>query len=345
MTTRKRNDWLEADQSEDDDQGYDSENLDSRGTALGARDQKRRKVDIGSESDSDADGVSARPTRDGLIIKKKNRDQDQGQDQSQDEEEVAENEIAEIPQIQKSHRASDDDPTKILKALTPKQLAKAQKAAKRTGVIYLSRVPPFMKPQTVRNLLEPYGEIGRIFLTPEDPAAHTRRVKAGGNKKRSFVDGWIEFVNKKNAKIVAETLNTHIIGGKKGGWYHDDVWNIKYLKGFKWHHLTDQIANENAERAARLRTEIAHTTRENKVFLQNVERAKMLEGMQARYEATGKSGKGNAIVTEESPEKEAGRRKDYTQHFRQTEVRTKSARKKGDNDQQEDVKRVLSKIF
>ena len=24
------------------------------------------------------------------------------------------------------------------------------------------------------------------------------------------------------------------VGGKKGGWYRDDVWNAKYLKGFTW---------------------------------------------------------------------------------------------------------------
>ena len=35
---------------------------------------------------------------------------------------------------------------------------------------------------------------------------------------------------------------------KKGGYYHDDLWNMKYLNGFKWSHLTEQIAAENAER-------------------------------------------------------------------------------------------------
>ena len=37
----------------------------------------------------------------------------------------------------------------------------------RRGVIYLSRIPPFMKPQLLRSLLSKYGEILRIFLTPE----------------------------------------------------------------------------------------------------------------------------------------------------------------------------------
>ena len=40
----------------------------------------------------------------------------------------------------------------------------------RRGVIYLSRIPPFMKPQLLRSLLSKYGEILRIFLTPEGNA-------------------------------------------------------------------------------------------------------------------------------------------------------------------------------
>ena len=34
---------------------------------------------------------------------------------------------------------------------------------------------------------------------------------------------------------------TKFSGGKKSGFYHDDIWNIKYLSGFKWSHLTEQI--------------------------------------------------------------------------------------------------------
>ena len=30
-------------------------------------------------------------------------------------------------------------------------------------------------------------------------------------------------------------------GGKKGGYYHDDIWNIKYLPKFLWSHLSEKI--------------------------------------------------------------------------------------------------------
>lgn len=35
------------------------------------------------------------------------------------------------------------------------------------GVVYLSRIPPHMKPLKLRHLLEPFGEVLRIYLAPE----------------------------------------------------------------------------------------------------------------------------------------------------------------------------------
>jgi len=69
-----------------------------------------------------------------------------------------------------------------------------------------------MKPMKVKSLLSHFGEIGRIFLSPEDPKVYARRVRFGGNKKRNFEEGWVEFKNKKAARLVAETLNATIIG-------------------------------------------------------------------------------------------------------------------------------------
>ena len=41
------------------------------------------------------------------------------------------------------------------------------------GIVYLSRIPPFMKPLKVRHLLSQYGEVGRVFLQPEGVHATT----------------------------------------------------------------------------------------------------------------------------------------------------------------------------
>jgi ESF2/ABP1 family protein len=316
MATRKHNDFLSVDKSDDDtSQGYDSEVEDLK---KGGRSPKRRKVE--SDVADDDEEVLAEDNR-------------EDEDDSKDTE-------ASGSRPTTSHKSTELPG--VSKPLTKKNLVASTTAIKRSGVVYLSRIPPFMKPQKLRSLLEPYGTINRIFLSPEDPASHTRRVRNGGNKKRSYTDGWVEYVNKVDAKHACELLNARIIGGKKGTYYHDDVWNLLYLKGFKWHNLTEQIAAENAARASRMRAEISKTTKENKAFVQNVEMAKMLEGMEAkeaakRRRADEDSGRKREVAKEQK-ERKGGERPRY---FKQTQV----ASKKGSEVQPEQVKRVLSKIF
>ena len=51
-----------------------------------------------------------------------------------------------------------------------------------------------------------------IFYGRTDPAAMKRRIKAGGNKKQQFTEGWVEFLNKEHAKNTAELLNSQPMG-------------------------------------------------------------------------------------------------------------------------------------
>lgn len=277
MPTRRRNEYLDAADSDSEggsDHGYDSEAAEqSRGTIAG-RATKRPRLEEGSDDESVSQNDFAEAE----------------QDPSPEADSMKELAAA----ISEEDDASDETARPIsLKTSTPKQVAAAQKAAKRSGVVYISRVPPFMKPQTLKHFLAPHAPkgLGRIFLTPEDHAAHIRRVRNGGNKKKSFTDGWVEFVSKRDAKRAADLLNGNIIGGKKGNFYHDDLWSMKYLKGFKWNHLTEQIAHENAEREARMREEIRRTKQENKAFVEDIEMGKMLEGM-ATKNAKRKGGDG-----------------------------------------------------
>lgn len=283
MAVRKHNEFLDGDESDFDDQrSYGSDaNEESRAT-VGGHASKRRKVtkDLAddfedSEEDVIRDDRFPLPTED--IDKETPEEHEQG---------------AENARSDQTRLPDKDATTERSKRKMAKQLEASQKAVRKSGVIYISRIPPFMKPQTLKHFLEPHAPkgLGRVFLTPEDHAAHARRVKNGGNKKKSFTDGWVEFHSKTEAKIAAETLNGNIIGGKKGNFYHDDLWNIKYLTGFKWNHLTEQIANENAERAARLRDEIRRTREENKAFVEDVERGKMLEGIENKKAKRQKAG-------------------------------------------------------
>ncbi|KAF9153985.1 RNA-binding ATPase activator esf2 [Linnemannia schmuckeri] len=184
-----------------------------------------------------------------------------------------------------SKRVRGAKKTKKVKPLTPEELEKFQAARDKTGIVYLSKIPPFMKPVKLRHLLGAFGELGRVYLAPEDPKVAARRKKYGGNKKQNFTEGWVEFKDKSIAKQVAKSLNATIIGGSKKSFYHDDMWNIKYLPKFKWDHLTERIAYENASRAQRLQAEINQAKRENKTILTNIEKAKMIKNMEEKKAA------------------------------------------------------------
>ncbi|KAG9644921.1 FAD/NAD(P)-binding domain-containing protein, partial [Aureobasidium melanogenum] len=342
MTSRKRNDFLDHGISdEEEDAGYNSEEQEE---SRGARSIKRRRVEQDSDDDDqdfdDEDEEALDKTS--AIAKKPAPVAPKGRLELDDEDAddfVPEDDEDDNDDPETATKATSSTREKTVKPLTQKQLLKAQKAAKKTGVIYISRIPPFMKPATLKHYLSPYGEIGRVFLTPEDPVAQKQRVRNGGNKKKSFTDGWVEFINKKDAKAAAETLNGNIIGGKKGNFYHDDMWNMKYLTGFKWSHLTEQIANENAERAARLRAEVARTRRENKSFVEDIERSKMLEGMRAKKAAQAD----RAGVASEPAS--AGGVRELKRDFKQNEVKSKKIKDSSKSAQSEDVQKVLSKIF
>ena len=155
-------------------------------------------------------------------------------DQILSESEPVEEEVVEERSLQK--------PKNVLRS---DKVSESRAAIAKTGVVYLSRIPPRLSPTKIRQLLTPFGSsILRIFLAPESTAEHTRRVKAGGSKRRQFTEGWVEFEDKKIAKKVAGLLNAQRIGTKKGDFWYDDLWCIKYLPKFKWHHLTEQIGTD-----------------------------------------------------------------------------------------------------
>ncbi|KAJ1720721.1 RNA-binding ATPase activator esf2 [Coemansia erecta] len=185
------------------------------------------------------------------------------------------------------------------KRVSEKDILQAQKREKKSGVVYMSRVPPFMKPAKVRHLLEKYGEIGRIYLVEEEDKRRKQRVKSGGNRRKQFVEGWIEFKNKKYAKAVAGMLNNTQFGGKKHGFYHDDLWNLKYLPKFKWRHLTEQLASERASREQKLQSSVSQSRKELDEYVRNVERAKMIQGMREKREKQAKKKGMEVPVTRE----------------------------------------------
>ncbi|XP_073040958.1 pre-rRNA-processing protein ESF2-like [Primulina eburnea] len=163
-----------------------------------------------------------------------------------------------------------------------KSLMKEAEKADKRGVCYLSRVPPHMDPWKLRQILSEYGEIQRIYLTPEDPAAQVRRKKSGGFRGQEFSEGWVEFTEKGVAKRVAKMLNGEQIGGRKRSSFYYDIWNIKYLSKFKWDDLTEEIAIKNATREQKLALELSAAKRERDFYLSKVDQANTLSKIEER---------------------------------------------------------------
>lgn len=171
---------------------------------------------------------------------------------------------------------------KTKSVLSEKKLQRLQEDYNKRGIVYLSRIPPHMKPQKLRHLLSQYGEIGRIYLAPEDPGLRKKRKQTGKDTGKNFTEGWVEFEDKKLAKQVAAMLNGQAIGGKKRSAYHYDLWAIKYLPKFKWDHLTEELAYLKAIHDQKLAAEISAAKRERDFYLGQVDKAKAVKAMSER---------------------------------------------------------------
>ncbi|OQE45042.1 hypothetical protein PENCOP_c002G01391 [Penicillium coprophilum] len=333
MTTRKHNDFLDIEASDDEgsgsDRGYDSEAnvAESKGRAV-----KRRRTttvqNFSAESDEDED--------------ENDKDLD-NEDQDEDNEEEG----------GASLNDSAQPSTKSAKSLKAKgKLAKLSKLANgktpkktRAGVIYFSSLPPYLKPFALKAMLEKRGfeDITKIFLAPLLPSAAGNRNRS--NKRKLYTEGWIEFRSKKTAKICAETLNATIVGGLKSSWYHDDVWNIKYLSRFTWDDLMQSVQRERSERESKRKIADAREAKEAKLFIEGVESGRIADGMAKKNEEKMKrrleaAGDGDGDKELPQPKKAApSTRRRF--HFQQNEV-VKGSKEGAMAD---DAKRVLGKIF
>ncbi|KAJ9291280.1 hypothetical protein DTO021C3_1080 [Paecilomyces variotii] len=346
MTTRKRNEFLDIESEDEagDDRGYDSEAAEEtkgRASNAGGRASKRRRVseDHGEEGDSQDEGGSDDAGSEAEGEGEDEEDEDGNQKATEktskskqrtksttEQEEVDYDDARSIT----SHGASSTTSSK-----TKSKLLKQKK--NKTGVIYLSSLPPYLKPSALKSLLiaRGFGPITKVFLTPAVPSSSSNVKKS--NRRKTYTDGWVEFASKKTAKICAETLNANIVGGKKGGWYHDDVWNMKYLKGFKWADLMEQVQRERSEREAKQRIEDARARKEEKAFLAGVEKGKVVEGIRKKKEEKKKAKAAENGDAQDVQDLQVRR------VFRQNEVRAKANRDEGALG--EDTKRVLGKIF
>lgn len=67
--------------------------------------------------------------------------------------------------------------------------------------------------------------------------------------------------------MTAESLNCTKIVGKKGTFYSEDLWCIKYLPKFKWDNLTEKFAYDEKVRKEKLKTEMQQAKKEHDYYI------------------------------------------------------------------------------
>lgn len=144
---------------------------------------------------------------------------------------------------------------------------------RRSGVIYISYIPEGMTVSLLKKQLQKYG-VNRIYLIPDT----TNNNK---NKKRqNYKEGWIEFTDKIMAKLCEYELNGKIFGGKKrNNKFREEIWNLKYLNKFKWHHLMEKLQFNKKLREHRMKAELAQIKRENNFIVEKFEQSRRINNL------------------------------------------------------------------
>jgi ESF2/ABP1 family protein len=154
------------------------------------------------------------------------------------------------------------------------------------------------------------------------PTESTTKPQPKKHQSANFTEAWLEFMDKRIAKTVAPMLNAQLIGGKKGDRWRDDIWTMRYLSGFKWEMLGEQVGELDAVRGpvlcislrpnpffarpfhssayerqahqARLRQSLSQSKTEQTEYLRNVELARVLDKRRAKKLEQGEDSAGPA---------------------------------------------------
>jgi ESF2/ABP1 family protein len=123
----------------------------------------------------------------------------------------------------------------------------------KTGVVYLSHLPPHMKSHKIRYILNQYGTVHRMYLRKEPLWRYKQRLERGDRKGRLFTDGWAEFEKKRDAKLCESRMNGQVTG-LRGRWANS-IWSVKFLHGFKWVHLEAALEEERRKHLDKFKEE------------------------------------------------------------------------------------------
>merc|ERR1712170_2311 len=158
---------------------------------------------------------------------------------------------------------------KLKQGLTKKMNEWNKKTEKR-GIVFISYVLPLMSANALREYCQPFGKITKIYLVPENELITRKRLKFTKDKRKRFIKGWIEFSDKVQGKEFVKMCNGQLMKGKRGSKFYHDIWNLKYLKNFKWSQLKQKISLNKAIHKSKLTFELNLAKRENQFIESNI---------------------------------------------------------------------------
>ncbi|KAJ1977094.1 RNA-binding ATPase activator esf2 [Dimargaris verticillata] len=217
---------------------------------------------------------------------------------------------------------------KLVSLLSKDELADSNKAIKRSGVVYLSTIPTGLNKTKLQSIFSKFGRVSNIHLNVKEENRH--KVKRSMGYITNFDEGWIEFADKKIAKMVVATFSGQPINSKKYKSYYGEIWMMKYLPKFKWHHLMEQMYVEKERLHHFRRTEIDKVSAEGRAFLESTSR----QGKRRRPLGRGQRSNGSS-ASSQTPV--ANQSKDEEAVLAERQLRKEVRQKKRDN--------VLANIF
>ena len=99
---------------------------------------------------------------------------------------------------------------------------------KKPGILYVKNISAGIQFKEVKNIFEKFGNLGRIFFIKRHE--HTSKFKI---QKIHRVAGWIEYLNKKDAKQAMAYLKKYSLSS-----YLSTNISVEYLRNFSWEELT-----------------------------------------------------------------------------------------------------------
>ncbi|CAJ0961329.1 unnamed protein product, partial [Mesorhabditis belari] len=161
----------------------------------------------------------------------------------------------------------------------------------KSGVVYFSAIPTGFNVDKITMEMNRYskGCVGRVYLVPTKSSEKLKNGSARESddrktKKRhlTYKEGWIEFTRKSVAKHLARSLNGMPVQVRTKHPASGLLWLCKYLPGFKWIHLMEQLDYERKVNMQRMKMEIARAKRVAEHFSEQVEKGKNLKKLEEK---------------------------------------------------------------